>query len=165
MKSRHIVVVLFGIVGLGCMFLAVVFSGCGLPVVLVGKTVEPAVIKMMENQEHRKGPIPESEWNPIGIWYRISDTPPVYLPKGYGRDLPRNDRSGTWYVDKRDGKRLFVPHGGVDGIPEAALAVEARNSTRWKTYDKMKVDKSSLISGEMRHGAMGTWMENKSGPR
>jgi hypothetical protein len=72
--------------------------------------------KVQESNERRKGPIPESEWNRNHLWYRVSNQPQIFLPKGYGRHLPRTEQAGTWVIDERDGKRLFVPKEGVDGI-------------------------------------------------
>lgn len=131
-------VALFSVVcllGTACLGLAIVFSGCG-AMLLTGtaasSTMMEAVNRVDEAREHRKGPIPESEWNNVKLWYRISAAPPTYLPKGFSRSRTRNESTGTWFIDERDGKRLFVPKGGAGGIPETVLMTEARNATQWR---------------------------------
>ena len=74
----------------------------------------------------------ESEWNRAGVWYRVEDTPPTYLPVGYSSGRPRTEAEGEWLVDERDGKRLFVPHGGTDRIRQPILRAEAAKVTNWE---------------------------------
>ena len=121
------IALLFG-TGTASLLLAVVFANCAAPVFIAGQ----AVGVVATSRERSKGPEPESKWNDLGIWYRVSDDPPTYLPKGYGRHQPRGDSDGTWVVDARDGKRLFVPRGGVGDLPEGTLLADARLATEWQ---------------------------------
>jgi hypothetical protein len=82
--------------------------------------------------EHKRGPKPESEWNNLGIWHRVGDTPPTYVPTGYGANQPRTDKDGMWFVDKRDGKRLFVPNHAVGHMDRGVLLGEAKKVTDWE---------------------------------
>ncbi len=82
--------------------------------------------------ERRAGVPPESEWNAVGLWQRVGNEPATYIPKGYPATGPRGSNDGTWYDDKRDGKRLFVPNAGVEGVPCNALQGEARKVTNWR---------------------------------
>jgi hypothetical protein len=81
--------------------------------------------------DRRKGPLPESQWNRPGLWQRVADTPPTYIPVGYPRSAPRTEKEGTWVVDKRDSKRLFVPNTEVNGIGAGVLMGEAIKVTNW----------------------------------
>jgi|GEM_PF-6201896 len=58
-----------------------------------------------------KGPGAESRWNKYGWWRRVADDPPTYVPVRYSATAPRTEATGEWFVDPRDGKRMFVPHG------------------------------------------------------
>ncbi len=73
-----------------------------------------------------RGPLPESEWNALGIWRRVADQPTTYIPKDYPITAPRGDREGTWVVDQRDGKRLFVPKAKVGDLEPGVLKGEAQ---------------------------------------
>jgi hypothetical protein len=73
-----------------------------------------------------KDPDPESVWNRERTWKRISDNPPSYIPYNYTGAL---EGTGEWITDQRDGKRLFVPSGGVEGFPESVLRAEAAKAT------------------------------------
>ena len=135
--------------GTGCLFLMMMFSNCGvfmLPVTAPTAFLEREVEK---NNERRKGPIPESEWNRNQLWVRVSSQPVVFLPKGYGRNLPRTDHDGTWVIDERDGKRLFVPKDGVDGISYRVLLADAKSATTWQARPSLKITPQSLISGQV----------------
>jgi predicted small secreted protein len=72
-------------------------------------------------------PLPESTWNAERTWIQIGINPPTYAPYGF-RGPP--GKSGQWFRDQRDGKQLFVPSGGVEGIPEGVLRAEALKATR-----------------------------------
>ena len=74
-----------------------------------------------------KKPVPEAAWNSERTWKRIADQPPTYVPYLF-KGSP--NESGEWIEDERDGKRLFIPAGGVDGFSEAVLRAEARKATR-----------------------------------
>lgn len=68
-------------------------------------------------------------WDPIGIWYRVSDDPPTYLPKGTPASTPLDAAHGTLFVDAVDGWRFFVPQGGGAGYSEGTLLGEADKIT------------------------------------
>lgn len=72
---------------------------------------------------------PEAEWNAVGLWQRVAEQPPTYIPRGYPATAPRDDRSGQWFSDKRDGKQVFAPHSGANGYSGAVLRAEARKVT------------------------------------
>lgn len=135
--------------GTACLFLMTMFSNCG--VFILPVTAPTAVLKreVEKNNEHRKGPIPESEWNRNQLWVRVSSQPAVFLPKGYGRHLPRTQNDGTWVIDERDGKRLFVPKDGVDGISYRVLLADAKSATTWQPRPSLKITPESLISGQV----------------
>ena len=82
--------------------------------------------------ERRAGVPLESEWNAVGLWQRVGNDPATYIPKGYPAASPRGSNDGAWFDDKRDGKRLFVPNAGVEGVPCNALQGEARKVTNWR---------------------------------
>ncbi len=73
----------------------------------------------------------------------------MYLPNGYGRHLPRTEHAGTWVIDQRDGKKLFVPKAGVDGITYRVLLADAKSATNWQARPSLKITPQSLISGEV----------------
>ncbi|MGB0292547.1 MAG: hypothetical protein ACPGIA_08195 [Luteolibacter sp.] len=87
-------------------FVSLMFCGCGLP--FVGAEYAAHGVK---NTLRSDAPDPESKWNKYGWWKRISDDPPSYIPKDYPVTAPRTRAHGDWFVDQRDGKRLFVPTG------------------------------------------------------
>lgn len=70
---------------------------------------------------------PESVWNSERTWKRVRDTPPTYIPYNYSGPFPED---GEWFTDERDGKRLFVPPGGTEGLPAGVLRSEAWKATR-----------------------------------
>ena len=67
-------------------------------------------------------PAPESQWNSERTWRKVGENPPTYAPHNF---TGRLGQGGEWMTDDRDGKRFFVPAGGVDGIPESVLRAEA----------------------------------------
>lgn len=71
-------------------------------------------------------PVAEAEWNHLKIWQRVGDNPTTYIPSGYAANRPRTEHDGTWFVDKRDGKRLFVPDQKVGEWSPGVLAGEAK---------------------------------------
>lgn len=135
--------------GTGCLFLAMMCSNCGVFMLPVSAPAAVVTRKVEEGVERRKGPMPESEWNRNGIWYRVSNHPLTYLPKGYGRNLPRTDQTGTWIVDERDGKRFFVPNGGADDISDRVLLADAKSATNWQYRPSLRITPESLISGQV----------------
>lgn len=78
-----------------------------------------------------RGPAPESEWNALGIWRCVADQPATYIPKDYPASAPRGETQGSWIVDKRDGKRLFVPKVKVGDLELGVLMGEARKVSQW----------------------------------
>jgi hypothetical protein len=81
--------------------------------------------------DRRGRPEPESVWNRHGFWQRVGNEPPSYIPSGYAKSAPRTDKHGIWVVDKRDGKRLFVPNTPVDGKSPGVWKGEAAKVTHW----------------------------------
>jgi len=137
-RRFHLALATVVLVGTGCLALAIVFSSCGAVFLAIGP-MKLAGRKLDETVEHGRGPVPESEWNGTRVWRRISDHPPTYLPFGYGSSLPCNERTGTWVVDKRDGKRLFVPNNGVNGYSHAVLMADAQAATNWRFRSKITI--------------------------
>lgn len=83
--------------------------------------------------EHRQGPRPESEWNRLGIWRKIANSPATYIPRDYPISAPRGKADGSWVVDARDGKRLFVPNKKVGDYESAVLSADAKKITNWQS--------------------------------
>lgn len=72
---------------------------------------------------------PESEWNALGLWRKIQSAPPTYVPRGFSTRLPKDGPEGRWFVDSRDGKRLFAPSSAHLGYSRAIWEAEARKIT------------------------------------
>lgn len=70
-----------------------------------------------------------ADWNKLRIWHQVASNPPTYVPTGYGASQPRTDRDGTWFTDKRDGKRVFVPNQAIRGWERGVLLGEAKKVT------------------------------------
>jgi len=98
---------------------AVLVAGCG-----TMRKVSKATTGLVTGD--REAPH-ESAWNSERTWKKISDNPPTYAPYNYSGAV---DSGGEWLTDERDGKRLFIPVGGVDGIPASVLRAEAWKATR-----------------------------------
>jgi hypothetical protein len=96
-------------------------SGCGLPLIGTEYAVREARVALRGNT-----PDPESTWNKYGWWKRVSDEPPTYIPTRYSPGASRGNSAGTWFVDQRDGKRLFVPKGD-DILTADARVITTRN--------------------------------------
>jgi hypothetical protein len=113
-------------------FSVIVFASMALLIASCSNTTGllPDAFRVMS--ERRAGPVPESEWNRLEIWQKISDSPPTYIPKDYSRSLPRTESEGVWFVDKRDGKRLFAPNQTVGSYKPGVLRGEAAKITKWK---------------------------------
>ena len=112
----------------------VIYAGCATgPGAELEGPVSRAVDRMVAEAKKRKPPLPESEWNPVGLWVRTRSTPATYLPRGWSRKATREGVDGHWYVDQRDGKRLFVPQSGSGGLSEGTLRGEAIKVTLWST--------------------------------
>jgi hypothetical protein len=102
---------------------------CALPLLTSCVVVDPWEFSHSVAQR-RRGPLPESEWNARGLWQRVATSPATYIPKGYPVSAPRDDAHGTWLVDQRDGKRVFVPDVKVGDLEPGVLIGEARKFTR-----------------------------------
>ena len=110
---------------------------CCLPVLAVGLlgscvTSIDLVEVARSSAEKRQGPSPEAEWNAKGVWQRVAENPATYIPTGYPASAPRGTAEGTWVVDQRDGKRLFVPKTAVGDYPPAVLLGDAKKVTNWQ---------------------------------
>jgi hypothetical protein len=111
---------------------AILYAGCVSPQTTVEGPVSRSLKRMRAESDLRKPAPPEEEWNAAALWVRVGSGPAAYIPRGYGRNLPRNEAWGKWYADARDGKRLFVPHGGAGEVPEGVLRGEAIKVTLWR---------------------------------
>ena len=98
--------------------LAGLLAACG-----TVKKVGKATTALVTSDE----PQPEAKWNAEGTWRRIGADPPTYVPSGF---VGTPGEEGEWLRDSRDGKQLFVPVGGVDGMPAGVLRAEAWKATR-----------------------------------
>jgi hypothetical protein len=74
--------------------------------------------------EERLNPPQESQWNATRVWKRVSMDPPTYVPAGFSGSLAYSSEA-EWITDSRDGKRFFIPRGGVETYNEAILRAEA----------------------------------------
>lgn len=148
MRGRATVSVVLCSIGIGCLGLAVAYSGCGLVTIPVGLAADQGAMAVGNTYDKMRDPPPESEWNVVGVWNRVSDSPPTYLPRGFSRHRSRNEKTGVWVTDERDGKRLFVPHQGADGISHAVLMADARKATEWKKREpQFEVEPLDIITG------------------
>ena len=133
--SRHrgmAVVILSGVLTAG----TILYSGCGV-LALPLQPVAAAGSRAMELY-HRKAPVvPESEWNGSRLWEQVGDSPATYIPRSYGRNAPRGAGDGTWFVDRRDGKRLFVPKKTGGEVSAGVLRGEAIKITNWDSGHSM----------------------------
>ena len=137
-----------GVLAAAVMLMAVVNTGCTAlwaGGALLSAPLEVVVIpigKLSEIEQRamrrKQPPEPESVWNHPGywnspMWRRIGSAPASYVPRGMETATLANVRDGTWHVDTRDGKRLFVPNTGVDGLTpkdHRRRAVEITNDTK-----------------------------------
>ena len=101
---------------------AATVAGCG-----AAKKVGKATTELVTGSDD---PAPESTWNAERTWKQIGRNPATYVPYNY-QGTPT--ASGEWLRDQRDGKQLYIPKGGVEGIPESVLRAEA-----WKATHKQK---------------------------
>lgn len=65
-------------------------------------------------------------WNERGLWRRIQENPPSFVPRDMASSVPAETSQGTWHVDALDGWRFFVPHGGTTLYSEGVLHGEAK---------------------------------------
>ena len=119
-------VVMMGLVNLG---IYVVFPSCAFPgntsdpplplKVAAAPIMVPGEVTVMLSERFKDAAVerelknrkltPESEWNRYGVWQKVGSSPSSYVSKGYASSAPQSNQGGTWYVDRRDGKRLFAP--------------------------------------------------------
>lgn len=128
------------LLGLGALNLGIclVFPNCGL-FEAVDRTLPPPpdfknpIAATIDSARHDKflhsTPPPESQWNQLGFWQKIRTDPPTYVPKGYASSPPAGNAQGTWFVDPRDGKRLFAPNTAYRGQSAGAWRGDARKIT------------------------------------
>ena len=96
-------------------------------------------------KERKAGPLPDSEWNKHGLWEKVADDPAVYVAAGYSVSSPRTEEVGDWFVDVRDGKRLFVPRAKVGNVSPGILRGEATKITHWQlSFKKAWTDPSTI---------------------
>ena len=98
---------------------------------------KPPIQDWKRQQREKKNPPPEEEWNRAGVWVKVSEEPATYIPGGYSLKAPRTEAAGEWFVDKRDGKKLFVPANGTAVWSKSILRVEAIKAT---TVRKSKIE-------------------------
>ena len=123
----------------------VLYSGCG--VLEVAVTPLNKLSEIQERAARRKQPpVPESVWNHTGMlspgrWHRIGTSPARYIPRVIGSITPHGPGDGTWFVDERDGKRLFVPNTIVDGVSPKdfrRMAVEITNDSKGEVDETVR---------------------------
>lgn len=119
---------------------------CLVPLLLISCVSSIDLIEVAHNVAARsRGPLPESEWNALGVWQRVADDPATYIPKGYPINAPRGDKEGTWVVDKRDGKRLFAPKQKVGDLEPGVLMGEARKVSQWSPIISVRTQPGVMI--------------------
>ncbi len=97
-----------------------------LPFMLASCVTSVDLVEVIQGASDRdRKLLPETEWNKLGIWQRVAEQPATYIPHGYGVSAPRGESDGKWFVDKRDGKRLFVPNSEVGEFSNGVLVGEA----------------------------------------
>jgi hypothetical protein len=141
--SRRWWVLLLGL-GLLNLTVSLVFPGCGIldniyndwPVAntpvrqhMETKPGRPAMTAAQHKAFLGTKPIPETIWNRLGLWRKIRSTPPTYVPRGYASTPPEGNSHGTWFVDPRDGKRLFAPNTNHMDLRPSVWATEAGKIT------------------------------------
>jgi hypothetical protein len=100
-------------------------------------------------KERAGDPLQETEWNRMGLWQRVAEEPPTYIPTGYGASSPRTETEGTWIVDERDGKRLFVPNEKVGIHTPGAMIGEAKKITTWTPRDSTTTSPGIMRDGQL----------------
>lgn len=146
-RARWRLVLMMGLVNLG---IYVVFPSCALPrtgeqpdIILPVKLAAAPIFvpgEIVQTVSEHLGDAgkrlelknrkltPESEWNASGIWQKVSSSPPSYVPRGYASSAA-HQQGGMWYVDKRDGKRLFAPKASFRDIQPGVWQGEAKKIT------------------------------------
>lgn len=128
--------------GLGHLAICVAFANCGMQTTVKKPERGPGVMKEFANVPLRSMPDdpgkasvsqaglePESEWNSLGLWKQILSSPPTYVPKGFSKRVPEEGLEGRWFVDPRDGKRLYAPATPHLGYSSRTWESEARKIT------------------------------------
>lgn len=75
----------------------------------------------------------KDDWNPLGIWRRVSGQPPTYVPVDMPKSVAMAEAHGTWFIDASDGYRFFVPKNGTPEYNEEVLKGEAAKITNRRT--------------------------------
>jgi hypothetical protein len=120
---------------------ALLFSSCSTSV---------NVIEIARGMKERGGDaLPETEWNRKGLWQRVADEPPTYIPTGYSASSPRTETEGTWIVDERDNKRLFVPNEKVGIHTPGVMIGEAKKVTTWTPRDYTTTSPGIMSNGQL----------------
>jgi hypothetical protein len=120
---------------------ALLFSSCSTSV---------NMIEVARGMKERGGdPPPETEWNRLGLWQRVADEPPTYIPTGYSASSPRTETEGTWIVDERDGKRLFVPNEKIGIHTPGAMIGEAKKVTTWTPRNHTTTSPGIMRDGQL----------------
>ena len=81
----------------------------------------------------------------------MGDQPATYIPRGYSPSSPRTESHGRWFVDERDGKRLFVPSQGAGAMSAGVLRGEAINATLWHSRGSIPGFQEEPLSGDITH--------------
>ena len=114
---------------LTCLCLPLLAPSCLVPAstneLLEAKAIAQGMKEIARHVREKKHAPPESEWNGARIWTRVAAQPATYIPTGYPTRAPRSAAHGEWIEDARDGKRFFVPKGGIDGLNEAVIRKDA----------------------------------------
>lgn len=114
--------------GSACLVLAIVFGNCAL------STPDRSRSGRIDAPNPAKTKV-RWDWNKAGWWAPLSGRSSDFVPRGYGTRRPPSERAGYWVRDERDGKRLFVPKGGFDGISERVWKSEADKACTWRFSD------------------------------
>jgi hypothetical protein len=116
----------FAVLVLPALFVTMLPS-CG-PGTLTGTWSDDDIGDLIQGHREKKHAPPESMWNAVGVWKKVSQNPATYIPTGYPTGAPRGNANGNWFEDKRDGKRLFVPTQGVDRLSKQILTKDAHKT-------------------------------------
>ena len=82
----------------------------------------------------------ESKWNNVGVWKRVAENPPTYLPRGCPTKVMRVSSKGRWITDKRDGKQDGRPRFR-DGLePDLRARGEDELVPRAAARDEIQVE-------------------------
>jgi hypothetical protein len=132
--SRPAALLIAGLISAG----SILYGACASP---APGTVESPIGRALKRSrglaELKKPSTPESVWNASRVWQRVGDHPATYIPRGYSASAPRGESHGRWFVDERDGKRLFVPSQGAGALSAGVLRGEAIKATLWHSRNSI----------------------------